>query len=237
MSGQTLQEAFEELSTPLVFDACLRLGFTPRIAPGVHWAIGGVSRVAGAVLHMYHSGSINAFLEVLTKTIPGDVVVIDNAGRCHEACIGDLPVLDASVCGTGAIVVWGCHCDTTELVGIGFPVISFGACLAGPRRLDARSSDALIADNVGEFFVTREDVVFADVDGALFVRASRVTELIDVARQIRRTERKQAAAVEKGHTLCEQLHYAAFLTWKTSDPNHTFRDHLRSIGGAIAEQP
>ena len=35
------------------------------------------------------------FLEALTGTAAGDVLVIDNGGRVHEICIGDLVALQA----------------------------------------------------------------------------------------------------------------------------------------------
>jgi hypothetical protein len=49
------------------------------------------------------------------------------------------------------------------------------------------------------------------------------------------TERRQAQAIQAGKSLRKQLQFDDYLVRRTADPNHTFRQHLRSIGGAIEE--
>lgn len=90
-----LNNAFSELSTPLIADACLRLGIPIRVAPpGIHVLPEG-SHIAGRVLPVRHYGSVDVFLEAMMLAQPGDVLVIDNGGRMNEGCIGDLTVLEA----------------------------------------------------------------------------------------------------------------------------------------------
>lgn len=108
MNNQDVRTAFGQLSTPLVADACLRLGMPLRLAaPGIRPLSSG-SRVAGRVLPARHYGSVDIFLEAMGSAGQGDVLVIDNGGRTDEACIGDLTVLEARACGLAGIVVWGC---------------------------------------------------------------------------------------------------------------------------------
>ncbi len=65
MTNQKLQEAFLELSTPLVTDACLRLDLPVRLAPhGIRALITG-ARLAGRVLPARHYGSVDVFLEAM----------------------------------------------------------------------------------------------------------------------------------------------------------------------------
>ncbi|MFB9446409.1 RraA family protein [Dactylosporangium vinaceum] len=225
---------FDDLTTPLVADACVRAGITPRIAPaGIRPVIAG-TRLAGRVLPARHYGSVDVFLEALGDARAGDVLVIDNGGRTDEACIGDLTVLEAAAAGVAGLVVWGLHRDTAELREIGRPVFSYGALPLGPLRVDEREPEALTSARFGPHTVTADDHVLADDDGVLFLHAADLG-VLEQARAIRETERAQAAGIAAGQTLRRQTAFADFLDRRRADPQYTFRQHLRRIGGAIEE--
>jgi 4-hydroxy-4-methyl-2-oxoglutarate aldolase len=226
---------FIELSTPLIADACLRLGLSLRLAPPSVRPLTIESRVAGGVRPVRHYGSVDIFLEAMETAQPGDVLVIDNGGRRDEGCIGDLTALEARACGLAGIVVWGCHRDTPELVHIGLPVFSCGPCPAGPQRLDARDRQALASASFGGFAVTQEDIVFADADGILFVPGRHGQDVLAAATGIWQKERQQAQAIRAGKTLREQLRFNEYLAKRSVDAAYTFRQHLRAVGGAIEE--
>lgn len=235
MLNQRLFDAFAELSTPLVADACVRLGVALRLAPPGVRPVSPKYRVAGRVLPVRHYGSVDIFLEAMGLAARGDVLVVDNGGRLDEGCIGDLTALEAHASGLAGIVVWGAHRDTTELQRIGLPVFSYGTCPAGPQRLDPREPDALTTARVGAWTVSKEDAVFGDLDGILFVPRVRAEELLTVARSIWQTEREQADAVRAGRTLREQFRFEEYLARRGEDPSCTFRKHLRASGRAIEE--
>ncbi|MEU8764916.1 RraA family protein [Streptomyces sp. NPDC048659] len=230
-----MPKRFAELATPLVADACVRLGEPLRAAPaGISPVLPG-RKLAGRVLPVRHYGSVDVFLEAYTRAAPGDVLVIDNEGRRDEACIGDLAVLEAGTAGVTGVVVWGLHRDTPDLVEIGLPVYSYGAYAPGPVRLDPRGPEALSSARVGAHTVGADDVVFADDDGVVFVAADRVEAVLDTAEGIFRTERNQARLIREGQTLREQTRFDAYLARRAEDPAYSFRSHLRRIGGAIEE--
>jgi 4-hydroxy-4-methyl-2-oxoglutarate aldolase len=235
MNAAETGELFEGLSTPHVADACLRSGLEVRVAPaGVH-ALDPSIRVAGPVRPVRHYGSVDIFLEALEQSSPGEVMVVDNAGRQDEACVGDLIVSECKLAALAGMVIWGLHRDTPELLEIRLAVFSLGACPTGPLRLDPREPEALVSARVGGWIVDAADVAIGDADGALFVPAARAGEVAALARSIRDTERAQSDRMRRGTSLRAQLQFSDYLVRRSATPALTFRDHLRRIGGAIEE--
>ena len=235
MKAESLSHAFDELSTPLIADAALRLKIPLRISPPGIQPVTPNQRLAGPALPVRHFGSVDIFLEAMQGAQPGEVLVIDNGGRPDEGCIGDLTALEAKHCGLAGIIVWGAHRDTPELRQIRLPIFSYGVCPSGPQRLDPRDSSVLGSAQFSNFVVEPGDVVFADDDGCLFAWAERVDELLRVAHEIWERERQQAEAIKSGHSLRQQLEFARYLEKRATDPSYTFREHLRKISGAIEQ--
>ena len=233
MDHPELRRRFGALTTAHLADACLRARVPLRCAP-LHAVTPG-SRLAGRVAPARHVGSVDIFLEVLEGAGPGDVLVVDNGGRLDEACVGDLVVLEAQAASLEGMVIWGLHRDTADIRAIGLPVFSLGAMPAGPQRLDARPPDALASAAVAQWTVTGADLVLGDDDGVLFVPAARAAELFTIAETIRDTERRQADQIRAGVSLRRQLQFDRYLARRDQVPSLSFREHLRSVGGAIEE--
>ena len=81
-------ESFADLSSPLVADACIRCGVPLRAAPAGIAAVVAGRQIAGRALPARHYGSVDVFLEALSRAGQGDVLVVDNGGRTDEACVG-----------------------------------------------------------------------------------------------------------------------------------------------------
>src|SRR5438876_8585083 len=192
MDHEDIRQRFAALTTAHLADACIRTQTPVRCAPALLHAVVPGSRLAGRVIPARHSGSVDIFLEALQEAAPGDVLVVDNGGRLDESCVGDLVVLEAHAAGLDGIVIWGLHRDTSDIRAIGLPVISLGAIPTGPQRLDVRPEDALESAVVGDWTVSREDLILGDDDGVLLVPVARAGEIFRLAETIRDTERRQA---------------------------------------------
>lgn len=231
----TLAERLRHLSTPHLTDACLRTRVPVRCAPASVRPLAPGMRCVGPVRPARHVGSVDIFLEALETAMPGEVLVVDNGGRLDEACVGDLVTLEVKMAGLAGIVIWGLHRDTTELAEIGLPFFSLGALSTGPLRLDRRLPDSLDCVAVGACSVSPEDVVIADADGVIFVPADRLAEVVDAAERVRATERRQADAMRSGRCLRELASFKEYLARRAVEPDYSFREHLRAVGGAVEE--
>ncbi len=225
---------FAELSTPLVADACVRLGEPLRAAPAGVLPVADGQRIAGRALPVRHYGSVDVFLEAFAHAEPGDVLVIDNAGRRDEACIGDLAVLEAGAAGVAGIAVWGLHRDTPDLVRIGLPVFSYGRHAPGPVRLDPREPDALRSARFGEHEVTSDDVVFGDDDGCCSWRPTGPRPSWRPLCPSSAPNGSRPGASRRGDPARPDP-LRRLPRGPGRGPSYTFRQHLRRIGGAIEE--
>jgi 4-hydroxy-4-methyl-2-oxoglutarate aldolase len=226
------------LPTAAIADAIVRNGLVLRLGPnGLIRAVDGPP-IAGRAVPVRHIGSVDVFLEALERLgadAAGRILVADNDGRLDEGCIGDLITLECASAGMAGIVIWGLHRDTAELRRIGLPVFSLGTCPAGPRRKDARPTDAFERARLGEIDVTADDVVFADDDGVIVVAAADAERVMATASEIVATEIAQAGLARDGTSLREQFGFADYLARRTADPTMTFRRHLRERRASIEE--
>jgi 4-hydroxy-4-methyl-2-oxoglutarate aldolase len=223
-----------EWSTPFIADGCVQLGLPVRVGPPVLRPILPGTRIAGRACPCRHAGSVDVFLEATAEASRGDVLVIDNEGRLDEGCIGDLAAGEAREAGLSGVIVWGLHRDTVALLALGIRLWSFGTCPAGPVEMRERSPKALVSARLGaQLLVTRDDMVFADDDGVVVVEASKVDRVIEAAKDIATRESAHATRLLAGERLRDQFKLDAYLAQRQKDPSFTFREHLKSLGGAI----
>jgi len=232
MTADLLREF--DWTTPFVVDACALLQLPIRLGPPHIKPIRQGMKVAGAACPAKHAGSTDVFLEAIAAGQRGDVLVIDNVGRLDEGCIGDLVAGEAHVAGFSGIVVYGAHRDTAAIEAIGIPVWSLATCPAGPQELRSRTVQALEAASLGgHVTVTKDDFIFADIDGVAVVSQADLARVVAAARDIATREQAQAQRLLKGERLRDQLQLDAFVARRQNEPDYSFRDHIKSLGGAI----
>ena len=231
-SNAAIAQNFQNLATPHIADACVRLGEAFFPAVGVH-AIHSDCPVAGRVFAVKHHGSVDVFLEAFEQIGTGDVIVIDDGGRLDRGCIGDLTVLEAQLAGAAGFVVWGAVRDVPELAEIGLPVYAIQRCPAGPLAAEASGVSENQSIKLCGQSVQTGDYVFADDNGVVVVRSARLDEVFEVAAQIAATEFAQAQLIREGKSLRDQLGLRDYQKMRAANPSYTLREHLRQTGGAI----
>jgi 4-hydroxy-4-methyl-2-oxoglutarate aldolase len=221
-------------TTPFIADACVMLEVPVRVGPPGLRPLIPSARIAGPACPARHAGSTDVFLEAIAAAHRGDVLVIDNTGRMDEGCIGDLVAGEAFVAGLSGLVVWGAHRDSAAIQAIAVPVWSLGTCPNGPLELRTRSTHALEAASIGHHVtVTKDDCVFADTDGVVVIATADAPRIVAAARDIAVREQAQAMRLLSGERLRDQLQLDAYVARRRDDPSHSFRAHLKSLGGAI----
>ena len=230
MDNRQIGDLLDGVTTAHLADACLAQNVQLRVAPPQIRPLITPVRVAGRALPVVHHGSVDVFFDAMTRADDGDILVIDNGDRRDEACIGDLTVAEAVAFGIGAFVLWGMHRDTAELIEIGLPIFSSGFHPVGPRGVRAATQTAC---KIGDFEVTRDDVVIADADGILFVPLANIKAVAEAARNIANTERLQRARLAEGITLHQQFEWETYAAARAKNPKYTLREHLRSLNRAI----
>ena len=165
----------------------------------------------------------------------GDVLVIDNGGRHDEGCIGDLVVGEAFMSGIAGTICWGTHRDTGAILAFGAQVWSLGTCPNGPlelrRRHARRSRPQTSARSPSRWRTTCSPTRTASSS----LRRRISIAIVETARDIAAREGAQAARLLKGELLRTQLDLDTYVAKRNSDPNYTFRDHLKTFGGAIED--
>ncbi|KAA8551558.1 MULTISPECIES: RraA family protein [Pseudomonas fluorescens group] len=218
MNDQHLVALFAGLDTPGVSDAMDKLGIAGQclgIAPLDNYR-GTVVGPAFTVQYVPASmppGSVGDFIE---DVLPGDVVVIANAGRSDCTVWGDIMTQYAGSRGIAATVIDGVCRDVSKALGDGYPLFTKGRYMrTGKDRVEVLAVNQPVA--ISGARVCARDIVVADANGVLVVPRARAEEVALTARQIEAVEARIRAQIEAGRTLRQARESLGYHTLQRKD--------------------
>ncbi len=181
-------EGFRSLETASVSDALDRLRL-PGSALGIAPLWPG-QRMAGRAFTVRYvpagaaKGTVGDYIDDMT---PGQVAVLDNAGRLYCTVWGDILTALAHAKGIAGTAIFGVCRDTTKAKELGYPIYSSGRFMrTGKDRVEV--ADVGTTVSLGDVQVRPGDLVVGDDDGLLVVPRGHEERVLELARTIATTE-------------------------------------------------
>jgi 4-hydroxy-4-methyl-2-oxoglutarate aldolase len=142
-------------------------------------------------------GSVGDYIDDLGL---GDVVVIDNQGRCDATVWGDLLTSTASRRKVAGTVIDGICRDVDRALTLGYPLFSRGNWMrTGKDRVRVEETRGPVT--IGGVRVEAGDWLRGDGDGVVAVPQARIDAVIAAAQEIHDAEEHIRAAIEGGTDL------------------------------------
>jgi 4-hydroxy-4-methyl-2-oxoglutarate aldolase len=144
-------------------------------------------------------GTVGDYIDDLE---PGQVPVLDNAGRVDATVWGELLTVTAHRMGLPGTVIDGVCRDMDRSLETCYPIFSRGHWMrTGKDRVQADGYQVPVS--IGGVRVEPDDVLIGGADGLMAIPAGRAAEVLDVAREIADHEERIRAAILAGGRLDE----------------------------------
>lgn len=141
-------------------------------------------------------------VEAIAAAEKGDVIVISNHGDTRNNCWGEVLSCAAKVKGVGGVVVDGAARDVDACEEMGFPVFARAVVPITARgRIMQEAYNVTV--RMGDVQVSPGDVTVADVNGVVFIPASRVAEVVEKAEALMEKEEAMKADLMAGLDVLE----------------------------------
>lgn len=199
MAADATVQGLGELPTATISDALDRLGIVGQvlgIAPldPSFRLVGRAFTVRYRPAGLVERGTVGDYVDDVP---PGDVVVLDNAGRLDCTVWGDILTAVARRHGVGGTVIHGVCRDVQRALDLHYPIFSRGRYMrTGKDRVEVESMHAPVS--LGEIQVRPGDILVGDADGLLVVPRVREAEVLQTARDIEDAEQAIERETAKG---------------------------------------
>ncbi|MBQ9348151.1 MAG: RraA family protein [Oscillibacter sp.] len=189
------------MDTASISDACDKLGI-PCGLLGIQAVIPG-HKMCGEAFTVHYvpcgmeKGTVGDFIDDVK---PGQVVVIDNAGRMYCTVWGDIMTFTAKTKGIEGTLIDGVCRDVNGIEELGYAIYTKGKYMVtGKERVEVDGVNVPVS--ISGVQVRPDDIILGDDSGALCIPKEKAAEVLEVARKIEATEQAIIAEVKKGSTL------------------------------------
>ncbi|QNL44638.1 RraA family protein [Oscillibacter hominis] len=198
-----LVERLRALDTTCVSDALDKMG-VPCALLDIKPVLPG-KKICGRAFTVHYvpcgqvKGTVGDFLDDVQ---PGQVVVIDNAGRDYCTVWGDIMAVTAKLRGVEGTVIDGVCRDIPAVRESGYPMFTKGWYMAtGKDRVEVDAVNVPVA--VSGVKVCPGDILLGDDTGVVAIPQERAEEAAAIAEDIDRKEAAIIALVKEGKSLKE----------------------------------
>ena len=208
---------FKTLDATCVSDALDRLGISGG-CHGISPIVAGAKAVGPAFTVSYvpcgvEKGTVGDFLDDVK---PGQIVVLDNAGRTYCTVWGDIMTVYSQKKGIAGTVIDGVCRDLPRILETGYPIFTRGRfMMTGKDRVEV--SNINVPVSIGNVQVCPDDIVVCDDTGVVIVPKGNASEVLETALQIDEAEQKILKLLDQGLSLKEarkELGYHSLQTKK-----------------------
>lgn len=196
-------ERFKKLDTTCVSDAMDKIGIECSVYGVKPIRFG--QKICGRAFTVHYvpcgaqKGTVGDFLDDVE---PGQVIVIDNAGRDNCTVWGDIMAKTAKKMGIAGTVIDGVCRDIPAVLECGYPIFSKGYYMrTGKDRVYVDGVNVPVT--LSDIQVCPGDIILGDDTGVVVVPQSRAEEVAEIAEGIDRKEQEILALIDKGCSLKE----------------------------------
>lgn len=131
---------------------------------------------------------------------PGDILVVQAAGRYEAGYWGEIMSTAAKTAGLGGLVIDACVRDGGLLEEIGFPVFARGLCIRGTGKDFGATGWLNRPVMMGDILVQPGDLLVGDLDGVVAIPRDEVSRIVAKGAEREAAEQSILQRLQAGET-------------------------------------
>lgn len=200
MFDDSVRDQLRALGTSTLHEAQGRTGALPSTIRPV-WK--GAFLAGPALTVKVKPGDNLAIHHAVAIAAPGDILLVESGGYPDSGVWGEVLTIAARHKGIQGLVVNGSVRDVDRLEALSFPVFSRGISMGGTTKDDPGILGGAI--HFGETEINQGDILVADTDGVLVIKAAELETVLLAAKDREEKEKEMMKSLTAGKLTIELL--------------------------------